>query len=165
LRYEWALVNARFASVTQGTEVWVDSLRFLMDAARVEPTSPRDFQYWILHARLLRFLRRDPALSLRRADSLALSPKEKGLVEVEEAQLLRAKGLINDAFARLRRAIRVHPHHPSLLQTAAEMAGQAGYDPTIFISGQGPIPEEMVRRGQEVPPLSDVTLNLLIERL
>jgi hypothetical protein len=164
-RYEWALVRARYAAQTSSPEVWTEGLMFLMESARAESSAVNDFQYWLLHGRLLRLLRRDPSFSLRRAMAVALTPKERGLVLVEEAQLLRARGKGKEAFARLRSAVRTYPHHGPLLQAAAELAGQAGFDPTVYISKQGSIPADFVKRSQDVAPLSDATLQKILEKL
>jgi|GEM_PF-4753832 len=164
-RYEWSLIGARLAVQTNSAEAWAEAFRELLAAAHTQPRAAHDFSYWLQQSRLLRLMRKDPSIALRRARQLALTPREKGLVEVEQASIEKALGKGKEAFARLQRAVRDFPHHGQVLQAAAEMAGQEGTDPTTFIKKQSAIPDAFLRRSQDAPALSDVTLLEILEKI
>jgi hypothetical protein len=163
--FEWTMTQAYFSMLIGNQDEMKKSYQLLQLAVKKEPALLDDFHFWYLQVKLLRELKRDFSVPLQRMRVLAATPKEFGFVYMEEAYLLKLQNKPVSAINKLKEAITKIPYHPPLLQSAAEIVGQLGGDPTPYIEMQSGIPDRFLRRSQEIPPLINLTIKKLVKAL
>ncbi len=157
-KYEWIMAGVRFAIQSNIMESLKGAKLALEDMAKVEPECVKDFQYWVTYARLLRALNLNNKTQLTKAKSLAIAPRDQGLLAVEEAYAMRNSGQMAKGLQHLKFAVGKITHHSSLLEAAAEFAGLLREDPSPYIEAQSNIPAHHSVRRQAFPGLSNPTL-------
>lgn len=161
--FEWKLAGALFAIGSNNVPLAKNLYTALQLYGARTPSVTKSFDYWHIVARLGQFTGTDVTSEMDRAESLAASERERGLVAALRLKADSARG--SNAEADIETYVNRFPWHDSVLSAAILASGRAGKDPSRYMKMQDRITVGRLAAGREKNLLLDSTVEELLRFL